>query len=193
MIMKENSIHLVTDMLYDFIDGSMACLNSSNAVINSIKHINENPNQPVIYINDSHPENHSSFIENGGPWPPHCIKGTKGQQIHEKFYLEISTRENRPSILNTFVKGESPNLEQYSGFYAKCADGKSLQKFLKESNIKNVVISGIASEYCIFETVSDLLNNNYTVFVAEEALAYVTLEGHNESILKLKAKGAVII
>ena len=191
--MKENSIHIVVDMLYDFIDGSMACKHSEDAVVNSIKQINENPYQKVLYITDSHPHNHCSFEQNGGLWPPHCVKGTKGQQIHEKFYSEVSERENRPSIRNTFVKGESPNLEQYSGFYAKCADGKSLQKFLKESNIKNVVVSGIASEYCIFETVSDLLNNNYTVFVVEKALAYVTPEGHKESLSKLKVKGAVII
>ncbi|GAB1473330.1 hypothetical protein MASR2M69_07710 [Bacteroidota bacterium] len=77
--------HIVVDMLYDFIDGSLACLNAENAVEKSIGYINSNKDQMVVYVADSHPENHCSFRNYGGIWPSHCVKGTKAQKFTKVF------------------------------------------------------------------------------------------------------------
>ena len=183
MIQKKNNIaHIVVDMLYDFIDGSLACSNAQDAVKESVKFINDNPLHLVVYICDSHPEKHCSFAENGGIWPPHCVAGTKGAQVHESFYSQITRSDARPSLNNILRKGEDPNFEQYSGFQAITGKGETLLNYLQGNDAENVFVSGIATEFCVNETVKDLINAGFKVTVIEKALAYVDYNGHKKTL-----------
>lgn len=190
---KNKSAHIVVDMLYDFIDGSMACKNSQNAVDNSIAFINNNPEQPVFYIADSHPASHCSFKENGGIWPAHCVAGTKGQEIHQKYYTLVNKAAQRPGQNNTLKKGEDPALEQYSGFEAILPTGQTLESTLKEHSNSEVYVSGIATEYCINATVTDLKNAGFKVNLIKDAIAYVDYNDHLETLEKLKKIGINIV
>ncbi len=192
MRMSEKA-HIVVDMLYDFIDGSMACHNSGNAVENSILFINSNPGMPVFYVTDSHPANHCSFKENGGTWPAHCVKGTHGQKIHDSYYTKLDNKTNTPLPQNTLLKGEDPDKEQYSGLEAIINTSKTLKEVLIQNNIKTVYVSGIATEYCINETVLDLHKAGFKVILISKALAYVNETGHKETLEKLKDSGIEII
>ena len=153
--MNEYPSHVVVDMLYDFIDGTMACENAKEAVKASVYYINANPIQKVFYVCDCHPADHSSFKENGGQWPAHCVEGTHGAEIH-KAYGKIVNAKNRPEAgRNIFLKGRYANKEQYSGFEGIDAQGKTLDSALAEANGGSkgtVSISGIATEFCIKET-----------------------------------------
>ena len=194
MITNNNkTAHLVVDMLYDFIDGSLACQNSINAVKRSIEYINENPSQIVVYIADSHPRNHCSFIENGGIWPTHCIVGTKGHQVHEDFYKLVIRPQSRPNKLNILRKGKNPGQEQYSGFEAESRFAVKMGEFLVSEGVKDVVISGIATEYCVKETAIDLLAAGFKVYVLKDALSYVDEKGHLETIKVLAELGVIFI
>lgn len=193
-MMKQNKkAHIVVDMLYDFIEGSMACHNSHNAVDKSIEFINSNPEQLLFYITDSHPASHCSFKENGGIWPAHCVKGTKGEKIDKKFYNLVNNRSQRPSEANTLKKGEEPSLEQYSGFEALTSSGQTLESVLKEKSNGEIYVSGIATEYCINATVEDLKNAGFKVNLIEDALAYVDYNDHKKTLKKLKESGVNII
>lgn len=81
--MKENRALIVVDMLYDFIDGSLACQEAEKTVSATLAFIEQKHPYPILFIRDHHPANHSSFAEYGGPWPPHCVHGTHGADIHE--------------------------------------------------------------------------------------------------------------
>ena len=65
---EQSRTHIVVDMLNDFISGSMACQNAENAMTHSINYINMHPGDKVVYICDTHPENHCSFTGCGGQW-----------------------------------------------------------------------------------------------------------------------------
>ena len=104
--MESNTTHIVVDMLYDFINGSLACKNTEKAIDETIKYINKNPKEKVLYVCDHHPIDHCSFTENGGVWPTHCVEGTLGGQIHEDFYKKIENTSNRPSSNNIFLRSE---------------------------------------------------------------------------------------
>lgn len=188
--MKQNKrAHVVVDMLYDFIDGSMACHNSQSAVDKSIAFINKDPNLAVFYIADSHPSNHCSFIENGGIWPAHCVVGTKGQEIHQKYYQLVQEAAQRPLQNNILKKGENPAFEQYSGFEAISPLGQTLESILRENSNGQVSISGIATEYCINATATDLKNAGFKVTIIKDALAYVDYDGHLKTLDNLKEIG----
>lgn len=182
---SNHKAHIVVDMLYDFIDGSMACHNASEALKHSIEFINNNPEIIVFYVTDSHPADHCSFIENGGEWPSHCVKETKGEKIHDNYFSMVVRNSNRPSTENTLRKGENKETEQYSGIEGKNQDGKSLETILREQNISEVFVSGVATEYCIRETVTDLHKSGFKVNLLEKALAYVHPDGHKKTIEEL--------
>ena len=90
-----NSALIIVDMLYDFIDGSLACHNAENAVNATLKFIDAHTKEqggedheildtfPILFIRDCHPADHSSFVEFGGTWPAHCVRGTRGGELHD--------------------------------------------------------------------------------------------------------------
>ena len=181
-------------MLYDFIDGSMACENAKEAVKASSDYINANPIQKVFYVCDCHPADHCSFKENGGQWPAHCVEGTHGAEIHKAF-SKIINAKNRPEAgRNVFFKGRDPKKEQYSGFEGVNAEGKSLDSVLTDMNggaKGTVTVSGIATEFCIKETCLDLLKAGYKVILLTDALGYVDKANHYKTIEELQEKGIV--
>lgn len=192
-----NVTHIVVDMLYDFIDGTLACKNAFSAIEKSISYINSNPCQRVLYVSDCHPANHCSFIENGGTWPPHCVKGTHGQQIHNDFYAKVKNEYSRPCKAIMFNKGECRTEEQYSCFDAINSNGETVGEYINRINSGNsekiVVLSGIATEFCIMESSLDFLKAGIKVYIVAEGLAYVDYQGHLDTLKILKEKGAKLM
>lgn len=188
--MNNEISHIVVDMLYDFIDGSLACRNGDNAVNETIRYINQNPSQNVLYVADYHPSDHCSFVIQGGTWPVHCVEGSRGSEIHESFYKEIEHQENRPDpARNIFYKGRHKDQEQYSAYQAE----NNLNEAIWSIATKKVVISGIATEFCVKSTVTDLLNNGFEVSILTKALAYVDKENHLATLKELEERGVKLI
>ena len=101
-----NKSLIVVDCQYDFIDGSLACINAENAVKNIIDFINENPKLNVYYSCDWHSENNKSFKRHGGIWPDHCVQNKRGSEIHKDFYSKIKKKKTDPirTISSTKVR-----------------------------------------------------------------------------------------
>lgn len=186
--LKENHqapVHIVVDMLYDFIDGSMACGNAENAVAEVIKYINAHPDEKVVYVCDSHPADHSSFVNEGGIWPSHCVQGTRGAEIHKSFYTDVINPSNRPDEnRNIFRKGRTRDEEQYSGFESVNIN----ELLLKDCVGKDLIISGIATEYCVKNTLLEFLNAGSNIELLVNGLGYVDKNGHVETLKELENK-----
>jgi nicotinamidase/pyrazinamidase len=63
---------------------------------------------PVFATRDWHPSNHCSFIQQGGPWPEHCIAGTKGAEFSSALHLPVSVK--------IFSKASDAEQDSYSDF-----------------------------------------------------------------------------
>ncbi len=191
--MKNNAL-VVVDMLYDFIDGSLACQNAENAVKETLKYIDiQTKGQggeeheildtfPILFIRDHHPADHSSFVEFGGIWPSHCVAGTRGGEIHEDL-LPYACEEL------TFDKGCDKAVEQYSGYEGVNDAGQSLGEILELLDTTDVYVCGIATEYCVRNTCEDLLKAGFKVHLLKDCLAYVELEGHLKSLKEMAEEG----
>ncbi len=189
---------VVVDMLYDFIDGTMACQGAGEAVRNSLKFIEKitegSPESdeiiygtfPILFVRDSHPQGHCSFQAQGGPWPEHCVQGTHGAEIHEAL-RPYATEEL------TFYKGYKKDLEQYSGFEGVNHAGQSLHEVLELLDIKNVYVCGIATEYCVRNTCEDLKKAGLRVLLLQDCLAWVDPQGHREALAAMQAEGIKLI
>lgn len=179
---------LVVDCQYDFIDGTLACGHSEEAVKNIIALINSNPSANVFYSADNHSINHCSYIQNGGTWPVHCQADTHGSEIHESFYSDVKEPSQRPNEKNIYYKGENDKLEEYSAFNAKNKAGREINQDIGS----DVLVCGIASEFCVRESVSALLNSGRSVEVPENLLGWVDENNHRKNLEELKTFGAKI-
>ena len=180
--MKDTAI-IVVDMLYDFIDGSLACQGADEAVARTLEFIKAHRDLPVVFIRDHHPANHSSFKEFGGIWPPHCVQGTRGAAIHE----DLAPYADDEGLV--FYKGEDPAVEQYSGFEGKNEAGQSMGEVLRLLDIETVLVCGIATEYCVRNTAEDLLKDGFKVKVLKDCLAWVDAEGHKKALAEMEQEG----
>lgn len=144
-IVKNSDALLITDIQKDFLPGGALPIGSGDEIIpvlnNYIKRF-EDAKAHVLASRDWHPPNHISFKSQGGPWPPHCIQQTAGA----KFSPDLKLPEHTVVI----SKGTSPEREAYSAF-----DGTSLAHELRTLGIKRLFIGGLATDYCVVNTVLD--------------------------------------
>ena len=192
-----NSALVVVDMLYDFIDGSLACNNAEEAVHETLRFIDSKTKGqggeeheildtfPILFIRDHHPADHSSFKEQGGIWPSHCVAGTHGGEIHEA--LQPYACEEL-----TFDKGCDKATEQYSGFEGMNTAEQSLGEILELLDTTDVYVCGIATEYCVRNTCEDLLKAGFKVRLLKDCLAYVDHADHLRALDEMAAKGVSI-
>ena len=86
---------------------------------------------------------------------------------------------------NGIEKIDRFDVEEYSTFYATNKDGQILFEQLE----KEVVIAGIASEYCVLETTKELIKAGHTVTVLKDGLGYVDEETHQKALQEYESLG----
>ena len=192
-----NKALVVVDMLYDFIDGSLACQNSEEAVRQTLRFIDSQTagqggeeheildTFPILFVRDHHPADHSSFRDQGGIWPAHCVAGTHGGDIHQDL-LPYVTEEL------TFDKGCDKSVEQYSGFEGTNSAGQSLGEILELLDTTDVYVCGIATEYCVRNTCEDLKKAGFKVHLLKDCIGYVDMPGHVKALEEMAAEGISI-
>jgi nicotinamidase/pyrazinamidase len=134
---------------------------------------------PVVFTRDWHPKSHRSFKELGGPWPRHCVARTPGARFHP--LLKVP----RGSIV--ISKATRASSEAYSGF-----QGTDLEKRLRRLGVGEVVLGGLATDYCVKQTALDGIAAGFGVQVMTDCVKGVNLrKGDSADALRLLAsKGA---
>lgn len=176
---------IIVDVQNDFLPGGALPVPQGDRVIEPLNRYIELftlKGRPIFATRDWHPGNHISFKENGGLWPKHCVQGTKGSEFSKELKLPPDT-----FIIN---KGDKPELEAYSGF-----QGTVLNDLLKERGIKRIFVGGLATDYCVKNTVLGGLNLGYTVFFLEDGSQGVNVnEGDvKKAINEMLLAGAIKI
>jgi nicotinamidase/pyrazinamidase len=135
----------------------------------------------VVATRDWHPSDHGSFKEQGGIWPPHCVAGTLGAELHRGL--------DRRRVDVVVDKGQDPAADGYSGFEATL-----LEQLLRAHYVDRVTLGGIATDYCVKNTALDALRLGFGVTVDREAVRGVEVEsGDSERALdELRAAGATV-
>ena len=133
---------------------------------------------PILFTRDWHPPDHSSFKAQGGPWPPHCVQNSEGAKFRNDLLI--------PPEGEIVSKADKKD-EAYSFF-----QGTDLAQKLKERGIKRLLVGGLATDYCVKETVLDGLKYGFEVFVLYDASKGVNVNpSDSDNALRLMvAKGA---
>ena len=114
----------------------------------------------IVATRDLHPPDHVSFREQGGPWPAHCVEGTLGADLHP------SVSDMRFDIVHD--KGRDPGREQYSDF-----EESDLAEQLRARGVRKVLVTGLATDYCIRATALDAIREGFDTTVLVDAVAAV--------------------
>jgi nicotinamidase/pyrazinamidase len=139
----------------------------------------------VVATQDFHPEGHSSFIEEGGPWPPHCVQGTTGADFHPDL----------TPVENVFHKGAIHREDSYSGFADDGGNKTGLDQWLKGRYVNELYVMGLATDYCVKATVLDALKLGYRVVVVLDGCRGVDIKARDsqEAFSEMSMAGAAFI
>ncbi len=177
---------IVVDMQKDFMPGGALPVPEGDKIVpvlNKYIDLFSGKGLPVYFTRDWHPEDHISFKGFGGIWPPHCVRDTEGAKFHEDLKIPAD---------NKFIisKGTSRDFDAYSGF-----QGTILESLLRERGIKRVFVGGVATDYCVKNTVLGALNLGFQTFLLTDGIKGVDVNpGDSEKAIDLMlSEGAVAL
>jgi len=149
---------IVVDVQNDFCPGGALAVPDGDKIISAlneyIKKFSDS-GAPIIFTRDWHPPDHSSFKSQGGPWPSHCVQNSDGAKFHSNLMIP----ENAEIVSKADRKDEA-----YSFFR-----GTNLAEELHQRGIKRLLVGGLATDYCVKETVLDGLRHGFEVYHLDDA------------------------
>jgi len=183
--LKSDDALVLVDVQNDFLPGGGLTVPGADEiipVINQYVAFFNAQELPVFATRDWHPPNHCSFKEQGGIWPVHCVAGTTGSRFPSDLEL--------PDSVTIISKAVTTDKDSYSGF-----QGTDLSERLRAAGVKRLLIGGLATDYCVLNTVKDALKNGFVVLLLQDAVRAVNVSpGDGEkAIEEMLRLGAVTI
>lgn len=154
---------LIVDLQSDFLSGGSLAVPQGDQVIpvlNGYLAAFQQAGLPVLATRDWHPSDHCSFRPQGGPWPPHCVAGSAG--------ADFAPRLKLPVDVIVISKATDRQRDAYSGF-----EGTELDHLLREAGVARLFIGGLATDYCVLNTVRDALRLGYQTVLLQDAVRAV--------------------
>jgi nicotinamidase/pyrazinamidase len=175
---------ILVDIQNDFIPGGALAVAEGDATVPVANRV-----QPqfdlVVATQDWHPANHGSFASNhegrkpgelselgGLPqvlWPDHCVQGSRGAEFHRD--LDLSR------VARVFRKGTDPEIDSYSGFFDNGhRKATGLGDYLRDEQVTDVYVMGLATDYCVKWTALDALQLGFRTHLIEDGSRGVELK-----------------
>ena len=175
---------IVVDVQNDFCPGGMLAVPHGDDVIAPLnKLIDEflERGAPVYKSRDWHPPTTKHFAAYGGTWPAHCVQNTKGAEFHPDL------RDDPRIVVISKGLGDT---DCYSAF-----DETDLAERLHKQNVEEVIVGGLATDYCVKTTVLDVLKHGFRVKAVENAMRAVDLQPGDgaRAIREMRNAGAEIV
>lgn len=195
---------IIVDLQGDFTEfkkGSLAVQGTDQGFITMVQDATRRLKEegfPIFATQDWHPREHISFYTNHEGkeafdvitlrgkkqvlWPPHCVQETEGA----KLLLDSA-------LIDVVVKkGTEIEFDSYSGFQDDGGNQTLLHSFLQEMGVAEVVIYGIATDYCVKATALDALNLGYQVKVIEELSRGVDTDTSSQALHAMQSLGVTL-
>jgi nicotinamidase/pyrazinamidase len=175
---------IVVDVQNDFCPGGSLAVERGDEVVEPLNRLIEEfleRGLPVYKSRDWHPPATKHFADYGGTWPVHCIQNTRGAEFHEDL------RED-PRV-HVVSKGTGDE-DSYSAF-----DGTTLAEDLRRRGVSEVWVGGLATDYCVKNTVLDALRQGFRVRALTDAMRAVNLrpDDGERALAEMRAAGAEVV
>lgn len=181
----KTSVLVVVDVQNDFCSGGPLAVPDADAILPVVNGLVA-AHRRVIVTQDWHPRGHVSFASShpgrrvgdrvavpAGEqvlWPDHCVAGTTGAALHPALVL--------PSDAVVVRKGVHPEVDAYSAFAVPAdAEPTGLEGRLREARADEIVVVGLATDYCVLHTALDGRRLGYEVTVIESGCRGIDVAG----------------
>src|SRR5713101_4788688 len=176
---------IVVDVQNDFCPGGSLAVARGDEVVAPLNKLMKeflDRGEPVFKTRDWHPARTRHFAAYGGVWPVHCVQNTHGAEFHPDLL-----DDSRITIIS---KGIDESADGYSGF-----DGTNLAELLREQDVKEVWVGGLATDYCVKHTVLEARQEGFDVKALADAMRAVNVSPDDgaKAIEEMRAAGAEIV
>lgn len=194
---------IVVDVQNDFLPGGALAVPHGDEVIPVINRLARGF-ELVVATQDWHPPNHLSFAANHPGrtvgevveldglkqvlWPVHCVQGTPG--------AELAAGLDSARIAHVVKKGTDPRVDSYSGFFDNGRRRDTgLNRWLRSQGVERVVVTGLATDYCVKATALDAAELGFETTVVTDACRAVNLSPGDEqqALDELQAAGVCVV
>jgi len=195
---------IVVDVQGDFTkwkNGSLAVNGTDEAFVDKVKKATEDLKKKGLLVfatQDWHPKDHISFCTNHEGkkpfeaiqvdgrtqvlWPAHCVQDSE----NAKCLLDNSL------FVAVVRKGQDKKFDSYSGFQDDGGKTTDMDAILKKRGVKELIVYGIATDYCVKATAIDAAKAGYKVTVIEGLCRGVAPESTAKALQEMKEKGITI-
>lgn len=141
---------LLVDPQCDFIDGTLPVPGATAAMDAVAGYLYDNPDRYGVKIAtyDDHPYDHASFQNEGGPWPRHCVRHSRGGALWPAVLAALYETGGDVFIL---PKGSSKDFDEYS-IFNNADSAEKIVSLIKEYEIDQIDICGLAGDICVLAT-----------------------------------------
>jgi nicotinamidase/pyrazinamidase len=193
---------LVVDVQNDFCPGGALAVPGGHLVVPVINALQERFD--TIYgTQDWHPAGHMSFAATHGQapgsvvtldgleqvlWPVHCLQGTSGADFHPAL--------RRERWMGVVRKGTDPSLDSYSGFFDNAhRRATGLEALLREREVREVFLAGLATDYCVKFTALDAVDLGFRTTLVEDACRAVDLTPGDagRAVQEMRRRGVLVM
>lgn len=176
---------VIVDVQNDFCSGGPLAVPDAEAILPVVNGLMRDFRK-IFLTQDWHPQGHVSFASSHPGqrpfgritlpygeqilWPDHCVEGTPGAAFHPA--LEI------PPAAAVVRKGTRADADSYSAFFDN--DRKTpvgLDALLREAAVGELVIVGLATDFCVLNTALDARTLGYEVTVIEAGCRGIDAQG----------------
>ena len=192
---------IIVDIQNDFLSGGSLAVPGGNEVIPVINQIQKDFGL-VVATQDWHPQDHKSFAaEHPGKkefetidlnglqqvlWPVHCVQASFGAELHKDL--------DSTNIEAIFRKGMDTEIDSYSGFFDNGRRRNTgLSGYLKDRQVSEVFVCGLAADFCVYFTANDALDLGFRATIIESAVQPIDPENWKKLKEDFKEKGGEIL
>ncbi len=151
---------LIVDVQNDFCPGGSLAVPGGDAIVPVINALMPRF-ELVIASKDWHPAASVHFRR----WPPHCVQGTPGAELHPQLH--------QTAIAQLFLKGTRDRDDGYSAFEATNLD---LAAYLREQQVEELFVVGLATDYCVKATALDAVKAGFATTLVRDGVAAVEVQ-----------------
>ena len=182
---------IAVDVQRDFCEGGSLAVSGGEAAAAGISDLIEAAGSAYVLVvatRDWHYDPGTHFAQAGtdpnfiDTWPVHCVAESPGADWHPDFRL--------PPDAVVISKGEHE--AAYSGFEGQAGDGRSLAQVLRDSEVDQVDVAGIATSYCVRATAIDAVKAGFSTRVLAPLTADVDPAATHETLEALRRSGVTI-
>ncbi|TLM76048.1 isochorismatase family protein [Pseudarthrobacter sp. NamB4] len=203
---------IIVDVQNDFCEGGSLAVQGGAAVAGAISdYVDAHHNEfdHIVATQDWHidpGEHFSDTPDFKGSWPPHCVAGTRGAELHPDLdteYIQAYFQKGQYSAAYSGFEGllapedAVPTGERQPGAlpgsgdadrFAPDKDAIGLDDWLQSHDVEDVVVVGIATDYCVMATALDAVQAGYSVTVLRSLTAGIA-EDLEEAVAEMELGG----